>query len=51
MRQPLRLAIIEAERILADAGVPSPRVDAELIAVTRVEDIPLRQLAGRWGGV
>jgi release factor glutamine methyltransferase len=31
-RQPLRLAIIEAERILADAGVASPRVDAELIA-------------------
>lgn len=31
-RQPLRLAIIEAERILAGAGVASPRVDAELIA-------------------
>lgn len=31
-RQPLRLAIIEAERILAAAGVASPRVDAELIA-------------------
>ncbi len=31
-RQPLRLAIIEAERILAAAGVSSPRVDAELIA-------------------
>ncbi len=31
-RQPLRLAIIEAERMLADAGVASPRVDAELIA-------------------
>jgi release factor glutamine methyltransferase len=31
-RQPLRLAILEAERILADAGVASPRVDAELIA-------------------
>jgi release factor glutamine methyltransferase len=31
-RQPLRLAIMEAERILADAGVASPRVDAELIA-------------------
>jgi hypothetical protein len=30
------------------AGVLS-RVDAELIAATRVEDIPLRQLAGRWG--
>lgn len=31
-RQPLRLAILEAERVLADAGVASPRVDAELIA-------------------
>jgi release factor glutamine methyltransferase len=31
-RQPLRLAILEAERILAAAGVGSPRVDAELIA-------------------
>jgi release factor glutamine methyltransferase len=31
-RQPLRLAIIEAERVLAVAGVASPRVDAELIA-------------------
>lgn len=31
-RQPLRLAIMEAERILADAGVASPRADAELIA-------------------
>ncbi len=31
-RQPLRLAIMEAERILAAAGVASPRVDAELIA-------------------
>jgi release factor glutamine methyltransferase len=31
-RQPLRLAILEAERVLADAGVDSPRVDAELIA-------------------
>jgi release factor glutamine methyltransferase len=31
-RQPLRLAILEAERILADAGVDSPRADAELIA-------------------
>jgi len=25
------------------------RVDAELIAATRVEEIPLRELAGRWG--
>ena len=31
-RQPLRLAILEAERILASAGVASPRVDAEIIA-------------------
>jgi release factor glutamine methyltransferase len=29
---PLRLAIMEAERLLADAGVGSPRVDAELLA-------------------
>ena len=28
----MRLAILEAERVLADAGVASPRVDAELIA-------------------
>lgn len=31
-RQPLRLAISEAAQILADAGVDSPRVDAELLA-------------------
>jgi release factor glutamine methyltransferase len=31
-RQPLRLALLEAERLLADAGVASPRVDAELLA-------------------
>lgn len=31
-RQPLRLAILEAMRILEEAGVASPRVDAELIA-------------------
>ncbi len=31
-RQPLRLAIQEAERRLAAAQVPSPRVDAELLA-------------------
>ncbi|WP_158843412.1 peptide chain release factor N(5)-glutamine methyltransferase [Saccharothrix deserti] len=31
-RHPLRLAIIEAERMLAAAGVDSPRVDAELLA-------------------
>jgi release factor glutamine methyltransferase len=31
-RQPLRLAIAEAERLLAAAGVASPRVDAEVLA-------------------
>ncbi len=31
-RQSLRLALIEAEKMLAAAGVPSPRVDAELLA-------------------
>jgi release factor glutamine methyltransferase len=31
-RQPLRLAVREAERILTDAGIASPRVDAELLA-------------------
>jgi protein-(glutamine-N5) methyltransferase, release factor-specific len=31
-RQPLRLAILEAERMLAAAGVASPRVDAEILA-------------------
>jgi release factor glutamine methyltransferase len=31
-RQPLRLAISEATKILADAGVDSPRVDAEFLA-------------------
>ena len=31
-RQPLRLAILEAERVLAGAGIASPRVDAELLA-------------------
>jgi release factor glutamine methyltransferase len=31
-RQPLRVAILEAERILAGAGVASPRADAELLA-------------------
>jgi release factor glutamine methyltransferase len=31
-RQPLRVTILEAERILRDAGVESARVDAELIA-------------------
>jgi release factor glutamine methyltransferase len=47
-RQPLRLAILEAERILAAAGVGSPRADAELIAAhvlgverTRLPLVPL----------
>ena len=31
-RQPLRLAIAEAERMLDAAGVASPRVDAEILA-------------------
>jgi release factor glutamine methyltransferase len=31
-RQPLRLAILDAERTLAAAGVASPRVDAEILA-------------------
>jgi release factor glutamine methyltransferase len=31
-RQPLRLAILEAERTLAAAGVASPRADAEILA-------------------
>lgn len=31
-RQPLRLAIAEAEKLLAAAGIDSPRVDAELLA-------------------
>jgi release factor glutamine methyltransferase len=31
-RQSLRLAVLEAERLLAMVGVPSPRVDAELLA-------------------
>lgn len=47
-RQPLRLAILEAERLLADSGVATPRADAELIAAhvlgverTRLPLIPL----------
>ncbi|MFI7678312.1 peptide chain release factor N(5)-glutamine methyltransferase [Actinophytocola sp. NPDC049390] len=42
-RQPLRLAIMAAERILADAGVASPRADAELIAA-HVLDVPRGKL-------
>ncbi|SHG00548.1 peptide chain release factor N(5)-glutamine methyltransferase [Streptoalloteichus hindustanus] len=47
-RQPLRLAVLEAERALAAAGVASPRVDAELLAAhvlgverTRLPLVPL----------
>jgi release factor glutamine methyltransferase len=47
-RQPLRLAVLAAERTLAAAGVASPRVDAELLAAhvlgterTRLPLIPL----------
>jgi hypothetical protein len=38
------LLLAQAVRV----GVLAP-VDAELIAATRVEEVPLRQLAGRWG--
>lgn len=31
-RQPLRLAVLEAERMLTAAGVATPRVDAEILA-------------------
>ena len=31
-RRPLRLAVLEAERVLVAAGVASPRVDAEILA-------------------
>lgn len=31
-RQPFRLAILEAARVLEDAGVPNARVDAEILA-------------------
>ncbi|QYN34676.1 peptide chain release factor N(5)-glutamine methyltransferase [Pseudonocardia sp. DSM 110487] len=31
-RKPLRLAILEAERVLGGAGIASPRVDAEMLA-------------------
>ncbi|TCN55671.1 release factor glutamine methyltransferase [Rhodococcus sp. SMB37] len=47
-RQPLRLAIIDAVSVLEEAGVPSPRVDAELLAAhllgierTRLGLVPL----------
>ncbi len=35
-RRPLRLAIIEAAGVLADAGVPAARVDAEILAAHAV---------------
>ncbi|TQF65699.1 peptide chain release factor N(5)-glutamine methyltransferase [Rhodococcus spelaei] len=47
-RQPLRLAILEATRLLEEAGVNSPRTDAELLAAhvvgverTRLGLVPL----------
>ncbi|GAA4475205.1 peptide chain release factor N(5)-glutamine methyltransferase [Rhodococcus olei] len=47
-RQPLRLAILDATRLLEAAGVPSPRTDAELLAAhvvgverTRLGLVPL----------
>lgn len=43
-RQPLRLAILEAERILGAAGVSSPRADAETLAASVLE-IPRGRLA------
>ncbi|MEU5693611.1 peptide chain release factor N(5)-glutamine methyltransferase [Actinosynnema sp. NPDC020468] len=43
-RHPLRLAILEAERMLAAAGVDSPRVDAELLAA-HVLGVPRSRLA------
>jgi release factor glutamine methyltransferase len=36
-RHPLRVAVLEAERVLAAAGVASPRVDAELLAAHVVD--------------
>jgi hypothetical protein len=50
LEAPARLAT-HGELILdraVRAGVVSP-LDAELIAATRVEEVPLRLLAGRWG--
>ncbi|MFZ2526208.1 MAG: peptide chain release factor N(5)-glutamine methyltransferase [Rhodococcus sp. (in: high G+C Gram-positive bacteria)] len=51
-RQPLRLAIIEAVSVLEEAGVPSPRADAELLAAhllgierTRLGLVPLVDVA------
>jgi hypothetical protein len=45
-RQPAHGDLLLAQAVRA--GVLA-RVDAELIAATRVEEIPLRDLAGRWG--
>jgi hypothetical protein len=45
-RQPAHGDLLLAQAVRV--GVLSP-VDAELIAVTRVEEIPLRQVASRWG--
>jgi len=42
-RESLRLAVMEAERTLAAAGVDSPRVDAELLAA-HVLDVPRGRL-------
>lgn len=42
-RQPLRLAVLEAQRVLTDAGVASPRVDAELLAA-HVVGVPRERL-------
>lgn len=42
-RQSLRLAIVNAARVLDDAGVPSANVDAELIAA-HVLDVPRSKL-------
>ncbi len=62
-RQPLRLAVVEAGKVLAEAGVASPRADAEMLAAhvvgvprTRLPMVPLvdpltietyRQLVGQ----
>ncbi|WP_127783782.1 peptide chain release factor N(5)-glutamine methyltransferase [Rhodococcus sp. X156] len=43
-RQPLRLAIVEATKLLTEAGVGSPRADAEMLAAHVVE-IPRTKLA------
>lgn len=42
-RQPLRLAVAQAQRVLTDAGVASPRVDAELLAA-HVLGVPRERL-------